>query len=902
MIFQNIKNRLIAARLFYIFVLFYLFLFAGSTLFSQTTQSYDSTNIDRAEITKLIKEFSEINEVIIHTKSAVKAFTDSSFLPDLLFQLSELELRREKLGFELNMIKFDLKSNLFEKGKIKQMPEQPDLNYEQTLNTNRKILQNYPNVPFYNNVLYRNAICMFETGKRDSAVQVFHQLIRTESDNTVLSELIFRLGECYFDEANYELALKTYQQILKSWDSHFFAMALYKIAWCQYKMNNIPDAISTFYYLLNDIKLLKKIDTELLGKSQIDLQREVIDYIAISFCDFGGVQALLKFINKMGETEYTPDFLFKMGEIYLKRSFYSDAIEAYAQLLKNFRSFKNMPTVFLNLFDCYEKNGALKKTLTLHDQCILKCGLGSQWQVVNNTSGDKELFDNTLKQLKYKTSTPFLTSADSSFVPQNYKMAAKKYAKFLKVFPTDKRTEHAQYCLGECFFGLGKYTSAAKIYEMFVQKFPESELKEDAAYNYIVCYDKILNYSNILLEKKGLKLELDQDSENLIAACKNYLDWLPNSEKVPEIKLKLAEIFYRLEQYNLGEKYAKSALKTMLKTKANEHQKTDAINLLAQIKFKQEKYIAAKKWYTVLMLQNPDSTELVEKSKKMMASSEFKIGELLIKNGKYQHAALIFERTAQNTTDPQIAQHSLFEAGIQFEKIGKLQKAALNYESLYKKYPWSDQAKKAIYRAGVLREKLEQFHLAASNYLELNKLLPESQKGASALFNAGLAYEKAKDWNSAAKTFTRYLNEFPDENERVLEVIFKVAFAHEQKNSTVKANLWYQKLLNKYDQLTACGKFADEYFAARATFRLGEMKNTQFQAVKLKPPLQYSLKRKQKVFNDLMKLYVKVTEFNIAEWTTAAFYRIGLAYEQFCQDIFNSPSPSNLNKQQQNTY
>ena len=443
---------------------------------------------------------------------------------------------------------------------------------------------------------------------------------------------------------------------------------------------------------------------------------------------------------------------------------------------------------------------------------------------------------------------------------------------------------------------------AANIYEMFVQKFPESELREDAAYNYIVCYDKIFNYSNILTEKKGLKLDLNQNSENLITACKNYLDWIPNSEKVPEIKLKLAEIFYRLEQYNFSEKYAKSALKTILKTKANGHNKTDAINLLAQIKFKQQKYIAAKKWYAVLMLQNPDSTELVEKSKKMMASSDFKIGELLIENGKNQHAALIFERTAKKTTDPKIAQHSLFEAGIQFEKIGKLQKAALNYESLYKKYPWADQAKEAIYRAGALREKLEQFHLAASNYLELNKLLPKSQEGASAIFNAGLAYEKAKDWNSSAKTFTRYLNEFPNENERVLEAIFKVAFAHEQENNTVKANLWYQKLLNKYDQQVACGQFADEYFAAHATFRLGEMKNMQFQAVKLKPPLQYNLKRKQKVFNDLMKLYVKVTEFNIAEWTTAAFYQIGLAYEQFCQDIFNSPSPSNLNKQQQNSY
>jgi TolA-binding protein len=260
------------------------------------------------------------------------------------------------------------------------------------------------------------------------------------------------------------------------------------------------------------------------------------------------------------------------------------------------------------------------------------------------------------------------------------------------------------------------------------------------------------------------------------------------------------------------------------------------------------------------------------------------------------------EQAAKNTTDPKIVQQSLFEAGIQFDKIGKLEKAALNFESLCKKYSWSEHAKEAIYRAGTLREKLEQFQLAAANYLELLRLSRMPQEAAGALFNAGLAYEKAKDWHGAAKTFTSYLNKFPNENERTLEAIFKVAFAHEQNKSISAANLWYQKLLNKYNQLANSGQYADEYFASRATFRLAEIKNSQFQAIKLKPPLQHNLEKKQLVFNDMMKLYVKVTAFNIAEWTTASFYHIGLAYENFCQDIFNSPAPPNLNEQQQNSY
>ncbi|MDZ7319831.1 MAG: tetratricopeptide repeat protein, partial [candidate division KSB1 bacterium] len=289
-------------------------------------------------------------------------------------------------------------------------------------------------------------------------------------------------------------------------------------------------------------------------------------------------------------------------------------------------------------------------------------------------------------------------------------------------------------------------------------------------------------------------------------------------------------------------------------------------------------------------------------SRRMLASTTFKIGEQLKSKGKTELAATKFEEAAIKAIDPEIAEASLFEAAAQYEQAGQQQRAVINFENFCKKYPQSKRIKEAIYRAALLREKLEQYQLAARNYLELNRLAADTPEGASALFNAGLAYEKAKDWFSMAETFKRYVSTYASKSENLLEAMFKIAYAYEQKGMTPQANAQYQAILRRHEDLKAAGEFADDYFASQAAFRLAEVKHEQFTQIKLNPPLQANLKKKQTAFNELLKAYVAVAKFNIADWSTAAFYRLGLAYEEFSQDILSSPAPPNLKGEDLQTY
>ncbi len=865
--------------------------------FGQAKSTTQSAIDEKAHYQQLLEQLKKVDYAARCAQNAVNAFGDSAFLPELLFQLSEWEIQRERLYYELAMIKYNIQLARFDSGKTKVEPVEPQLRFTKSLAINRQILQNYPDSPIINRVLYRTGLCLFEIGKKDSAKTLFLQLIQNHPDTTHLSDVLFRLGECYFDEGQYERAITMYQQILKDWKSQFYPLAMYKIGWCHYRLNRYSDAISTFYYLLSDIKILEEINSELLGKTPAQLKDEVMEYITISFSDFGGAQSLYDFIESMGGSAYTSNLLHKLSEVYIKRDFFEEAISTIKLLQTKFPFYEKLPETFLALFQCYESLKEMDRAYYLHDELIEKCGPKSKWAKAHPDTETQKLFKSVLTEIDFKIASPLLNAADSLLAIKNYKQGAEKYAYFLKRFKNDKRADHAAYCLAECYYHMSQFVPAANFYKAVVLNFPKSELREDAAYNHIVCYDQLLELNHISLNDSSVSLKTNKPLQNLVLACDNFLKWVPNSNKVPEVCLKLAEIFYRQQAYPLSEKYATQAFSVITKKKVGTEHKNKALNLLAQIHFKQQKYKNVELLTKLLIKENPDSTELVDRCNKMLASVSFKIGEKLKSSGKNDLAALQFERAALRSTDPNIMQASLFEAAIQYEQANQLNKAVLKFENFYDKYPKSDRAKEALYRAALLRDKLGQYQFSARNYLNLHDLTPGTPEGMAALFNAGLAYEKAKDWTSMAETYKKFVSLYPNNSDNILEAIFKIAFAYEQKNMVQLANAEYQRLLNRYNMLREAGQPADDQLAAQATFRLAEMKHEQFAAIKLVPPFQVSLKRKQTAFAELLKAYVEVAKFNIAEWTTAAFYKLGLSYEEFCQDILESPAPPELKGQ-----
>lgn len=869
---------------------------------------FEMEEYEKEEIDSLLVEIKKVDDATESARNAVDAFSDSLFLPQLLFQLSEWELRREKLHFNLDLLKYDKLLTLHERDSTEfPEPEEPLLTYEATLDINKRILAEFSDVPFIDRVKYRTAICLYETGVRDTALTYFLELIQEYPDSLNTPEINFRVGECYFDHLEFETALDWYDKVLEFFDSPYFAMALYKRAWCYYRLNDYYNSISSFFYLLKDIKLLEEVECELIGKTQSELIDEALEYISISFTDYANVDLVLDFTRDTGCAEFVPDIFAAMGNVYFRRDFYDEAISVSMKVLKEYPLSSAAPQAQYNLFNSYEKINNYEKALRVRETFERSYRPGSKWALQNSEECDSLNVSSLLSSMDYVIATPYLNRADSLFSISSYTRASHAYRNFLKAFPDDARADNAAYYLAECLYELENYNKAALAYNYVTTHFPMSELAEDAGYNRIVCYDmldKTLHRSEPdTMKWKSISLALNSKTERkIIESCTDFILQFRDTDRAVEIQLKLADMFLRLENNMLAEAMLTDVIKAIYKYRRGKQYGAQALHFMAYATFKQNKFDSAEKYFVYLMRQYPDSTEMIESSKTMLASSRYKVAESLKESGNAYRAARKFEQTALNASDEQVAEAALFESALQFKNAEKLVKAAINFEKFSRRFPQSDRYEEALYQSAMIREQLSHWHLAARNYMEIYKHDPGSPKGASALFAAGISFEKAKNWYSMSSTFDEFLTKYPNDEQRYLEALFKTGYAREQRAQFHDAYAIYNKVITEFENKIRNNEYADEYIAAQTHFRIGELMHLDFSAIKLKPPFEVNMQRKQKMFNRMMKQLVDVTRYNVAEWTTASFYTIGHCYEEFCQDILNSPTPAELTQDQVQQY
>jgi hypothetical protein len=103
------------------------------------------------------------------------------------------------------------------------------------------------------------------------------------------------------------------------------------------------------------------------------------------------------------------------------------------------------------------------------------------------------------------------------------------------------------------------------------------------------------------------------------------------------------------------------------------------------------------------------------------------------------------------------------------------------------------------------------------------------------------------------------------------------------------------------------GKLDEEgkYFAAKARYMQGERIIEEYAKVTIEGDvgqLKQRLKQKSELLKQAAETFLDTSKMGVAEWTTAALYQIGFAYESFAQALLNSPPPENLSADEKELY
>ena len=264
------------------------------------------------------------------------------------------------------------------------------------------------------------------------------------------ADSLFNLANGYMARKEYDLAVETYDRVLKA-DPDFAQapLALYRKAWCLNAQERFADAETVLVGLL---ETHAKAEVEpkalhLLGLARLKQSK-----------DAEGAAALLELVEKHPKYASAPGALHRAAEALYKIGRHKDAAAAYAKLAEGYPDYKLAPHIYYSL-------GWAHLQLKAYDAAA------EAFATVVAKFPKSEV----AAESQYKV-------GEARLEAKAYDQAVAAFQKTIDAFPGDY-ADDALLGIGRAQFEQGQYAKAAKTFLSLPERFPKSPEKPRAVYD-----------------------------------------------------------------------------------------------------------------------------------------------------------------------------------------------------------------------------------------------------------------------------------------------------------------------------------------------------------------------------------------------------------------------------------
>ncbi len=332
------------------------------------------------------EDMEKLNRIISEHEKLLQKYPDNDFTPTVLLQLAQLYQRQATALFQQQMDNYEKELQAYERNEILEEPALPRANMEKAISHLERLVENYPKASFRDKALYMLGMAYLQQGNRVRAQLSLEQIISEFPRSAITLESHFRIAEFYFDRREYSQAIDHYKTLLDQWDNPYFDMALYKLGWSYYSLGDYPHAITSFIYLLEDMALIERTNSQQLSRSKADLSSEAIQYIASCYAEYGGPAAAQNFFASRTEKSYTLPILVQLAGLYQKRNYYPEAIAAQEVLLTLYPFYENAPEILKQMVDNFEADGRRPQAIQTRERIVQQFSPGGFW-LIEHASG-----------------------------------------------------------------------------------------------------------------------------------------------------------------------------------------------------------------------------------------------------------------------------------------------------------------------------------------------------------------------------------------------------------------------------------------------------------------------------------------------------------------------------------
>jgi outer membrane protein assembly factor BamD (BamD/ComL family) len=761
--------------------------------------------------------------------------------------------------------------------------------YSRAIETYRELLRTHPNYVGNDQVIYQLAHAYEQNGDYQQALHTLGRLVALYPNAKFVDEVQFRRGELYFLTNAYRNAERAYGAVLRFGDaSVYYERALYKRGWSLFKQSQYEAALDSFVILLD-----RKLVVATLGQpvkqvsSPTTADKELISdtfrVVTLTFSHLGGPEAVTAYFKGHGSRPYEATLYEHLGALYLKQERYVDAANAFKQFIKQYGMDGRAPLFQLQVIGAYKQGGFPTLLLKAKEEFVVRYGVGSVFW----NSQDAQTHATITPQLKSNVeelARHFHAQAQRSKSSADYGQAIRWYAEFVRSFASDARAPKMNFLLAETLFEAGRYGDAAIQYETTAYDYAPHADSAEAGYAALLAYKK--------REEQLRGSERATYQRRAIASALRFGDVFAEDKRAAAVLSKAAEDLYALHELDQATTAARRVV--AMKPLAPQELRRTAWTVIAHAQFERQAYVQAEAAYQeVLALMSagaPQRNAIVER----LASSVYKQGEQLRANDDQRGAVAQFLRVRKVAPGSSVTAIAEYDAAAALITLKDWRNAVNVLEDFRRQYPDHPLQRDVPEKLAAAYLEGGQWSQAAALFEEIADRREDSRLRQEALWQAAELYEKAERKDAAARVYQHYVSLPPNSFERATEARFRLASIFETMGQSTQYYYWLSQIVDAADRNQRGATARTQYLAAKAGFLLGEHAYQEFSDVRLVIPLQQSLKAKKQRMEIALKAYKRAADYGVAEFTTAATFRIAEVYNRLSRDLLASERPQGL--------
>lgn len=695
----------------------------------------------------------------------------------------------------------------------------------------------------------------------------------------------FRRGEMLFSDGDYEYAEQAYADVIKrGTDNEFYNQALYKRGWSHYKLGDYELAQASFFTLLDNLNGRSELadDTSMENKLFTDTQRVV----SLAFSNLDGPDSVRNWFARNGNRDYEPAIYRSLGQVYLGQERFRDAAEAFDMFVQVYPDSTLAPEFSSLQIEAYQKGGFPTLVLPAKEKFIQHYGINSDYW--GRHPDIREQYVSLLKGHILDLAEYHHVLAQQSGKPADYREPARWYQEYLNTPPASEDQGKVNHRYAEVLYAAEDYATAISEFERTAYQYPDYEKGGDAAFNALVAYQKILDGNP------------DAEQENAwrkkkIASAQQYGQRFPTHPEVPNVLHDTAE-----DQLALGD--VEGAVKTAgILVNRQPPPSAELMRYgwatIANGEFDLGRFKVAEMAYGKLldMQMSPEQRSLYREK---LAVSIYRQAEQQQEQGNLDIAAATFLRVGQTVPEAAVRKNAEFDAATLFINQGRSTAAIPVLEAFRERYPDDPLTDTIPDKLAIAYEK-EGNYTAAAGELQLiaaNYKSDDPELSRQALWKAAEMQDRAEQPQASIALYQQYLQEWPQPYDFRSEAQFRLVELNRKTGNSERETYWLQQLVTSYREAGNEANDRVAWLAAYASFTLAEPNFQEFKRISLSQPLKTSLAAKTDVMKKALADYQAVADIGVAEYATAANYKIGEMYRVLARDLIASERPKGLDE------